>query len=450
MKTLIRNGLVCFEDRLARTDILVVDHAIADVRQNVPSTPADETIDAEGTYVLPGLIDIHTHVDDRIGSYELADTYESGSRVAVENGVTTIFTFVTQQAEESLSDAVTRAARKAKGRCHANYMWHLTPTMFDERGWREIRQWIDRGFHTFKFYTTYKRAGIFSDYDRLDTLFGMLAPMGVRFLIHCEDESILTKAQESKPDLTEAVSHALLRPAGAEVEAIRHVVRLAEKHNAQVHIVHVSTPEGADIVADAKSRARVTCETAPQYVFLNEDRLRGTDGRRWICSPPLRSEERRNALAARTAAGMVDLFATDHCAFRRKDKDAWTGDVRDVPNGLPGIGALPAMMLNLYLDRLPDGLVDYAHRLSTNPAKVTGIYPRKGTIAVGSDADIVLLRTDGNERPIRSTHADAHEPYPNHTSRLRIERVLLAGATVVKEGTLVAPEKPKGQCLCRW
>ena len=450
MKTLIRNGIVCSEDRLERADVLVENGTIADVRSGIPSAAVDETIEADGMYLLPGLIDIHTHLDDRIGLHELADTYESGTRVAVENGITTIFTFVTQQADETLSESVSRAQKKAEHRCHANYMWHLTPTRFDEAGWRDIPSWIERGFRTFKFYTTYKRAGIYSDYGKLDMLFARLAPMGVQFLIHAEDESILAGAETRRPDLTDPFSHALLRPAEAEIEAVNQIVRLAEKHGARVHVVHVSTPEGADIIASGKEHAPLTFETGPQYLFLDETRLQGPEGHRWICSPPLRSEQRRKELAAKAASGKVDLFATDHCAFLKRDKDARTRDVRDVPNGLPGIGALAPLILNLYEGRLPDGLVDFALRLSTNPAKVAGIYPRKGTIAAGSDADLVFMRLDGHERPVRSTYQEAHEPYPGCTTRLRIGRVLLNGTTVVMENRLVDPQNPQGRCICQW
>jgi dihydropyrimidinase len=452
MKTLITNGTLCLEDRLVQENLLIKDGTIRSIGS--PSTAIDgidgidETIDAGGLYVLPGFIDIHTHLDERIGQFNLADTYESGTRVAVMNGVTTIFSFITQERDESLVAAIQRTKRKAEGNCHCHHSWHLTPTRFDISGWNEIDQCVERGFKTFKFYTTYKNAGIFTDYDLLEEIIRRLAPRDVRFLIHCEDEGVLHYAQAQTLTAANPFSHALSRPPEAEGEAIQRIITLAEKLHARVHIVHVSTPEGLKLIEGARSRAKITCETGPQYLFLNDSQLKFDNGHHWICSPPLRDEYRRKDLRQYAFDGMIDVFATDHCAFQKEHKDAWGRDFRNVPNGLPGLGALPHLMLQVFDLFLPDAFVRYANCLSTNPAKITGLYPQKGAITVGADADLVLLRLNGPPRPIISSLQDVHEPYPHHTSTLQIDRVLLNGETVAKMSELLHPGIRKGTCLC--
>lgn len=446
MTTCIRNGLVCLGDRIQRADVLVRNGAIAAIVE--PSTAeADEVIDASGAFVLPGMIDVHTHIDDHIGSFLLADDYRSGTRVAVENGITTLVTFITETAATPLSSAVDKALRKASGNCHSDHWWHLTPTRFDVDGWETIERLIGKGFRLFKFYTTYRQAGLFSSYDHLDWVFEKLAEKDVQFLIHCEDDEILGAVRLSQEEWKHPWAHARSRPPQAEMIAVREVLRRAERRNAAVHIVHVSTPGALDLIQDARSAARVTCETCPQYLFLDESWLQREDGHRWICSPPLRSGPMRAAMENAAGNGSVDLFATDHCAFSRSDKDGRRGSVQDVPNGIAGIGALPHLVFKIFAGRSREPMLEMVKHLSTNPAKLLGAHPRKGAIQPGADADLTLLRVGDVDRPVRSSLSDVHESYPGMTSRLEVGHVLLRGEVVVRNGSLVKPDVRSGRPL---
>lgn len=441
MKTLIRHGRLVLDDRIVASDLLVDGERIAAIGADLPAEGA-KVLDAAGCYVLPGLIDFHTHVDDRIGRFYLADDYEQATRLAIQNGITTLCTFVTQS-DGTLRQALDTAMAKARGRCHTDVAWHLTPTTFSEADWEDLEQLARAGFLTFKFYTTYRNAGIYADAARLEEVFRRLGPLGVRFLVHCEDDDRIAAAANEGGELRRASAHARLRPEAAEVQAIDAVLALAARCYVPLHIVHVSTLAGADRIAEAIADQDVTSETCPQYLWLDETWLDRPDGHRWICSPPLRGQrERFRALAK---AGVFDLIATDHCPFARKDKDDWDGaDIRTIANGLAGLGALPHLAWKLWEDDPDRAARELALRLSWNPAKRLGYSDRKGALKPGMDADIAVLDPNGPVRPVQSSFADVHEPYPGFTSPLSFRHVLLRGAAAVQNGARVATLPPTG------
>ena len=449
MKLLICHGAVCFENAIEVTDVLVEDGKIAAFGRVPENLRVAKVIDAKGLFVLPGFIDIHTHLDDQIGKFYLADTYQTGTRAAVQNGVATIFTFITQGPRQRLADAIMRAESKAKDNCYCNYAWHFTPTAFGGAGYRDIDAAVQTGFRSIKLYTTYKHAGLFSDYGKIEEIVKRFAPRHAQFLIHCEDEDVLSQVDTGRLDLCKAFTHTLMRPKEAEIKAIARVLNIAKRHQARIHIVHVSTPEGVELVERARSTAPVTCETAPQYLWLNDSWLQKLDGHRWLCTPPLRSQADQARLRGLALAGAIDLFATDHCAFKKADKDHWRTDLRAVPNGIAGIGALPHLVYALFRSGSNDAMIELAKRIATNPAKAFGIYPRKGTIKIGSDADLSVVDVHGRARAIRSSLAGCYEPYPDITSTLDFKYVLVRGEIVAANNELIPGNAPKGACLCR-
>jgi dihydropyrimidinase len=448
MKVLIRNGKVCLENTIEAKDILVEDGKISALGAFPDAIPSAKVIDAKGYFVLPGFIDIHTHLDDQIGRFYLADTYQSGTQAAVQNGITTIYTFITQGWHERLSEAIADAKTKAIAHCYCDYLWHITPTVFDETGHRDIEKAVQTGLRSIKLYTTYKKAGIFSDYYQIAEVVRRYAPRDVQFLVHCEDEGILNRVDASCLDLTKPFTHTLMRPKEAEIKAIAEILKIAKMHQARVHIVHVSTPEGVELVQQARRVAPVTCETAPHYLWLNESWLQRPDGHRWLCTPPLRSELDQQRLRMLAASGAIDLFATDHCAFRKADKDSWHKDFRDVPNGIAGIGALPHLTYALLQSLGDNALLQLAQRIATAPAKAFRLYPQKGTIQVGSDADLSIVDIKGKPRAIQSSVEDVYETYPDLTSALDFKYVLAGGQVVVTNNELIDGILPEGGCLC--
>ncbi len=444
-QVLIRGGTVWTPEGARRADLRVVGEAIAEIG-DLASLPGERVIDATGLHVLPGMIDAHVHVDDTIGPYELADTFPTASALALATGVTTLAGFVTQRPGEALSEAVERCRARALGRSRCEVRFHLTPTAWPWP-WAEVERLVAAGCTTLKLYTTYREAGLFTGYERLAVVMERLAPLGARLLVHCEDDDTLRGVDCSTLDPGDAHEHARLRPEAAEVAAVERVLDLAARTGCPVHIVHVSTADAVARIAAARSRVAVTCETAPHYLLLADTALSGRNGHRLVCTPPLRAAATRARLEADAAAGAFDLFATDHCAFTRADKDARREDFRAVPSGVAGIGALVPMLFELLVARHHLSLGELATRLAANPAKLLGIYPGKGAIAAGSDADLVVVDPAGPPRPVVSTLADAYETYPGRTTTWNVRHVLLRGEAVVADGALVEPAQPTGRVL---
>ncbi len=437
-KILIKNGIVVFENETAKTDIFVQNGVIKSFGET--GGQGIKAIDAEGCYVFPGFIDMHTHLDDHIGKFYLADTYDSASDAALENGITTLFNFITQKNGNTLIKELELALEKLEyrkktaaelGKELCSIAFHLTPISFLGDDWNDIEYLVSIGFKTFKFYTTYKNAGIYSSYEGLEKIITKLKEFDVTILIHCEDNETIEAVDFRQLDLAQAYSHTLLRPAEAEVIAIRKILAIAEKTQANIHIVHVSTTEGAGLINEYRKRyGNVTCETCPQYLYLNDDNLKTPGGHRYICSPPLRTIDNMNKMRELAVSGYFDAFATDHCAFLKKDKDNFFADIRDVPNGLPGIGALTNLIFELYGGLNDKTAVELGRRLSSNPALITGLYPMKGVIKEGSDADLTILNYGSKEKSITSTHSFSYETYFGKKSKLDIKYTLLKGNVV--------------------
>jgi len=446
-RTIIRGGTVYLEDGPQPADIFLEGERVAAIAPHLADVATASTIDAHGLSVLPGMIDFHVHLDDRIGEQELADSYLSGSHAAILTGVTTLVSFVTQSPTSSLRKCIEIAAVKVRKGSFCDIHFHLTPTTFSKSDWSEIDQLIQRGYRTFKFYTTYKEAGLYQSYESLLEIMKKLAARKARILIHCEDQDVLDQARDASFDFADAFTHARLRPPAAETTAIQKLLELVEQSGAELHVVHVSTDEGAALLSKAKQRLPVTFETAPHYLFLNEGQLKGTNGHRFICSPPLRDARTQSRLCDAAASGAFDIFATDHCTFLRSDKDRHRKDVRKVPNGLAGIGALVPLTYQFFAERQEKPLEQLAMRLAKNPARLSGVYPRKGALRVGADADVVILAENGNARPIRASLSNCYDSYESRMTGLDFRFVFQRGKLAVKDNTLADPNSPTGQVV---
>jgi dihydropyrimidinase len=228
MKTLVSGGTIYSRGQVVPGDVLIEDDKIIAVGDCRGLTGGARIIEAGGCHVLPGLMDLHVHIDDTIGRFRLADTWASASRTAAAAGITTLGGFVTQKPDESLASAVGRATERAAGRSFCDYLWHLTPTRFAESDWTEILRFRDSGWRTFKFYTTYRESGLYTPYDLLAEIAARLAPGDARLLVHAEDEPLLIWKRISYGEGPKrAADHARLRPPEAELRAVERVIEIA-------------------------------------------------------------------------------------------------------------------------------------------------------------------------------------------------------------------------------
>ncbi len=439
------------EDGARRADVLVRDGRIVAVGDVGEAGAEDEVFDATGLFVLPGLIDFHVHVADRIGDFELADDFLSASRAAVRTGITTLIAFATQppgrSLHETLEDYLARGARGS----FCDYHFHLTPTRWDDETRAELDALVERGFRTLKLYTTYREAGLFSSYERFARILEHVAARGMRVLVHCEDQGALDRAAgRGTFDASDPRGHASERPAEAEVLAIEKLLELAADTGASVYVVHVSTAAGAERLRAARAGPagdRITFETAPQYLLLEREALAAEDGHRLLCTPPLRDETDRARLEELAATGEIPILATDHCPFPLADKDRFRADRARVPKGIAGVGALVPLAFELLVRRHGASLVDLVRCLSRNPAEAAGLFPRKGAIRPGADADLVAVSLDGPSRAIRSSESDAWETWTGWTSTWDVRRVWVRGRPVAIDNELETDVPPPGESL---
>ncbi len=447
MKRWLQNGTLVTASGLIQSDLLIADGKIAAI-ETTPIDTTDPIIDLTGKYILPGMIDLHVHLDDVIGGIPLADSYASGSEVAVRNGITTLWSFITQSPEQPISSAIQSAIDKAVRHSYCSIGWHLTPTRFDEETMSVCEHLIDSGFRSFKFYTTYREAGLYIDYETIGNIMERFRNQPITFLFHCEDEaSLQTISTLQEWDWSKPITHAYTRPEVVELAAVEAIIELAEKYDATVHIVHVSCARTVDRILTAKETCRITCETAPHYLFLDDRMLQDSDqGYRWLCSPPLRPKRNVSNMAARAGMGQIDLFATDHCAFSKVGKSAFPDDVRKTPKGIAGIGALPHLAYVLF-GAEESSLPKMARHLSENPARVLQLYPQKGTIAIGSDADLTVIDLHGERKQVVSSLMSVYETYPGFMSTLNFPYVFVQGTPVI-ENFQFTKNEPEGAILC--
>lgn len=448
MKYLIRDGTVYSRGQASPGDLLIEDGVVAAVGDCRGMAGGAQVVDAGGRHVLPGLIDLHVHIDDNIGRYRLADTWASASRTAALAGITTLGSFITQKPDEPLAAAVDRAVGRAARASFCDYLWHLTPTRFDKENWASILGYLESGRRTFKFYTTYPESGLFTSYELLGEIAARLSPGDARLLVHAEDEGVLARSQSSAGTWPLRPSdHAQLRPAEAELRAVERVAEIAAGTGAWFHIVHVSTPEAAEAIGRARGRARLTCETAPQYLFLDDTWLRRADGHRWLCTPPLRDAARVARLREMARAGAFDTFATDHCPYTREDKDRGRKGLQAAPMGVAGLGALSALAFALNRESPERAFAEMSLRLAANPARLGGIEGRKGALEPGMDADVAVFDLDSHEEPLVSGGVHSPETYPGFHTPLRLRHLFLRGRPLVADGAWSGADPASGRCL---
>ena len=410
MKTLIKNGTVVNSTGTGQADVLIDGETIAAVvspgshllgfnlEQNV-----DTVIDASGKYVIPGGIDAHTHMEMPFGGTQASDTYETGTRAAAWGGTTSIVDFVVQYAGENVLDQYKLWHEKAAGNCAIDYGFHQILSDIQDTSLTAMDELINEGVSSFKLFMAYK--GVFlSDDGQILRAFQKGAELGAMMMMHAENGAVIDVLvqQALAAGNTSPYYHGLTRPWQAEEEATHRAIMIANLTGAPLYIVHVSAKQAvAQITAARDQGQNVFGETCPQYLYLSlEEQLGapGFEGAKWVCSTPLRSraEGHQHHMWQSLRTNDIQMVSTDHCPFCMKgQKDMGIGDFSKIPNG---IGSVEHRM-----DLLYQGVVDgnislerWVEVTSTTPARMFGMYGKKGVIQPGADGDIVVYNPNGH------------------------------------------------------
>ncbi len=455
MRTLLKGGQVVSGQGTARLDVLLEGEKIAAVGPDLPPAGA-QTVDCGGRLLFPGFIDAHTHFDLEVAGATTADNFFSGGRAALRGGTTTVIDFAAPDKGEPLALGLARWREKAEGRCPCDYGFHMTIDTWSEDISREIGDMLDQGISTFKMYMP-SPAMMLPDGDLYRAL-RRRREAGALAGVHCENDGViraLTEDAKRAGQLSPA-SHPRTRPAPLEAEAVGRLLRMAQLADAPVVIVHLSARESLEEVRSARRRGqRVYVETCPHYLLLEDgvyDHPDYLEAAKYVCAPPLRKRADREALWAALGAGELQTVATDHCSFTLAQKQAGRCGFTKIPGGLPGVEHRAVL---LYARGVAEGrisLEDMCRVLSENPAKLYGCWPRKGVLAPGSDADVVVFdpAAEGVITAASQLQNVDYTPYEGFKVRGAVERVYLRGTLAADRGRVLAAEGrfiPRGPCL---
>lgn len=385
----IKNGTIVSPEGRKKADLYIEGGKVVSIGG---ALPFDESYDAEGCLLFPGFIDSHTHLEMDTGSTVTADSFASGTAAALAGGTTVILDFATQDKGHTLAEALEAWHSRADGHCACDYGFHMAVTDWNEATKAELADMEREGVTSFKAYMAYNNLRL--DDIELQELFAATADIGVCG-VHCElgDEVNRRVAANLAAGRTGPEWHPRSRPNEVESLAIRRCLALAREVGGAAWVVHLSTAEGLREIEAARSAGQnVLVETCPQYLTLTDEVYEKPDfeGSKFVCSPPIRKEADKQALWQGIGAGKVDIISTDHCSFTFEQKKLGLGDFSKIPNGLPGIEHRPAVVWASGVAQGRMSEEEFCRLLSTEPARAFGMYPRKGALDLGSDADVVV------------------------------------------------------------
>lgn len=421
------------------------------IRAIGPGLVGRRRIEAAGRLVLPGAIDGHTHMALPVAGTRSSDDFASGTVAAACGGVTTIVDFTVGASGTPIPDDIERRLEQA-GDAVIDVALHGEVVGWEPGAEEEFAEAVRRGVTSFKFYTAYEDSGRRTPPAVMKRAFAALADLGASALVHCEDEGLIRSITDrlTEAEWAEMATLAAARPDLCEATAIGQVGRLAEEAGCPVHVVHVSSALGLAALREARGRgAPLTAETCPQYLVLSAESYERMDGHLFAASPALRTEADQRALWEGLRRREVEMLASDHCPFTREQK-RWRGTFADLPYGLPGVETLLPMLHSEGVGRGRLHLTDLPRLLSEGPARVHGLYPRKGAIEVGADADLVLFDPEESwEIGADALHMNTDfSPYEGWTVNGRVVETISRGEVVYADGEVIAA-RGRGRFLFR-
>ncbi|MFC5653331.1 dihydropyrimidinase [Paenibacillus solisilvae] len=394
MKTIIQNGTIITEAGSIQADLLIDGEQIAAIGSITgDQASADTIIDAKGCYILPGGIDVHTHLDWNFADLKTADDFVTGSKAAAAGGITSIINFTNRREGQSLYEDLLEWKERGKP-CNVDYGFHVIINDYNEQMLEDLPKLLEAGVSSIKLFMAYKDVFQVDD-GAMFEIMKETGKLGIMTNVHAENGDVIEQliARHIREGKTDQVYHSLSRPAELEAEAAHRAIAISDLADAPLYIVHVSSALCMDEIAAAKAMGKkIYGETCPQYLALDITDLEKPDGSKYVCSPPLREKWNQEKLWEGLSNGTLSTIGSDHSPFHYADKERLGGnDFSKVPNGVPMIEDQYAVVFHHGVMEERISLDTFARITSTNPAKLFGMYPQKGTIAIGSDADLVIM-----------------------------------------------------------
>lgn len=448
MKYLLKNGTVVTGEKSEQLDILVEGEKIVQVGKNLPSEEAQE-IDVSGKILFPGFIDGHTHFDLDVAGTVTADDFETGTKAAILGGTTFVIDYASQdKGGHTLKEGLDKWHKKADDKCSCDYSFHMSVVEWNEETEREIQDMINEGITSFKLYMTYP-AMIVDDGD-LYKIIKKLNEYGCFAGVHCENAGAIDAliAEAKKEGRLGPENHPLVRPDIMEAEAVHRLLVIADAADAPVMVVHLTNRKAFEEVMRARMNGqKVYAETCPQYLLLDDSVYSKPDfeGAKYVCAPPIRKKADQDCLWKALANDQIQTVATDQCSFTMEQKALGKDDFTKIPGGLPGVQTRGTL---LYTYGVRTGRItqeQMCRLLSENAAKLYGVYPNKGVIREGSDADIVVFDPEKENVISAKTHLyhTDNNPYEGFKLHGDIDSVYLRGAHVVQDGKVILEKTGK-------
>lgn len=436
---IIRNVRAYAPKDLGVTDIWMDQGIIRGIGRNLACSRCEE-IDGEGLIAIPGIIETHAHMLLPFGGTHTMNDFYDGTRAGAYGGVTTLIDFADQTKGASILDAVKDRRKQADGKCAVDYGFHCTLTDINEETLRAIPVLIQNGFTSFKFYTTYSQSGLYVSYKDMERAFRVIADHGAIATVHAENEAMIDEATKRLIGQGKTAWRYFpqSKPAESESTAVEELVTLARKTGVRLLIRHVSSAKGAERIAQAQqSGLEVYGETCPHYLYFDESVYARENGADYIVHPPIRRPEDREAIWRALETGVKFTIGTDDCAFYLRQKRV-SDRFFEVPGGMPGIETRLSVLYELGVFKKRITTERLVELTAETPAKLYGLYPKKGCLAVGSDGDVVLLRPGVEETvTARALHEKSdYTPFEGLQIHTRVEATISKGRVVVGKGGL--------------
>lgn len=442
MEYLLKNGIVVSGEKAEQADVRIRGEKIFKVGKNLEAEGA-EVIDVSGRLLFPGFIDGHTHFDLEVAGTVTADDFESGTRAALAGGTTLVIDFASQdKGGHTLKEGLEKWHKKADGKCSCDYSFHMSVVEWNEETEKEIQDMIAEGITSFKLYMTYPAMAV-DDCD-LYKIIKKLNEYGCFAGVHCENAGVIDAltAEAKAQGRLGPENHPLVRPDTMEAEAVHRLLVIAKEAGAPVMVVHLTNQKAYEEIQRARAEGQtVYAETCPQYLLLEDSvySRENFEGAKFVCAPPIRKKEDQDCLWKALAEGQIQTVATDQCSFTLAQKAMGREDFTKIPGGLPGVETRGTLLYTYGVRTGRITLEQMCRLLSENEAKLYGVYPRKGVIAEGSDADIVVFDPEKESVISAKTHAyrTDNNPFEGFALHGGIDRVFLRGTLAVQDGKVI-------------